>query len=115
MGNPRGPWSYRLGLTSLISGQQTTYSQDSYGVDGFLRFKINPRSNASFQFNVGRTSGYLPQSESFVGMFYEYQLYRNVALVGSYKMRRVLNNDSSLSGAYRSNGFDLELNFNFGG
>jgi hypothetical protein len=85
-------------------------------LDGYLRYKINRRSNAGLQFAVGRTSGYLPQSDNFFGAFYEHQLYQNVSLIGSYKLRRVTNLNSSLtSGAYRSSGFDLELNFNFGG
>jgi hypothetical protein len=116
MGTPAGPWSYRLGTTALLSGNSTDVAQDSIGFDGFLRYKINRKSNASFQFTFGRTSGYLPQSDSFVGAFYEHQLYRNVSLIGSYKWRAVRNLGSSLAGgAYRSSGFDLELNFNFGG
>lgn len=116
MGNPGGPWSYRVGMNSLITGNTTQYAQDSFGFDGYLRYKINQRSNASVQYALGRTSGYLPQTDNFFGAFYEHQLYRNVSLIGSYKIRRVSNMDMSLtSGAYRSNGFDLELNFNFGG
>jgi hypothetical protein len=116
MGSPAGPWSYRFGFNSLISGNASEFAQDSFGLDGYLRYKINRRSNAGLQFAVGRTSGYLPQSDNFFGAFYEHQLYQNVSLIGSYKLRRVTNLNSSLtSGAYRSSGFDLELNFNFGG
>lgn len=116
MGSPKGPWSYRFGVTSLVSGKTTDFAQDSFGMDGYMRYKINRRSNTGFQFSFGRTSGYLPQTDNFVGAFYEHQLYQNVSLVGSYKWRRVSNQDNSISGgAYRSNGFDLELNFNFGG
>ena len=116
MGNPAGPWSYRLGMNTLISGGGNEFSQDSFGFDGFLRFKINRQSNASVQFNAGRTSGYLPQTDNFFGAFYEHQLYGNVSLIGSYKWRNVTNLSSEIfGGAYRSSGFDLELNFNFGG
>ncbi len=116
MGSPAGPWSYRLGMNALISGGSTNFAQDSLGFDGYLRYRIDKRSNASFQLAMGRTSGYLPQTDNFFGAFYEHQLYRNVSLIGSYKMRKVSNLDFNLnSGAYRSNGFDLELNFNFGG
>lgn len=116
MGNPAGQWSYRLGMNSLISGSATEFSQDSFGFDGYLRYKINPRSNVGTQFSVGRTSGYLPQSDNFFGAFYEHQLYRNVSLIGSYKVRKVSNLGSTVyGGAYSSNGFDVELNFNFGG
>ena len=116
MGNPAGPWSYRLGMNTLISGGGNEFAQDSFGFDGYLRYKINRRSNASVQFTAGRTSGYLPQSDNFFGAFYEHQLYGNVSLVGSYKWRNVTNLSSEFfGGAYRSSGFDLELNFNFGG
>jgi len=116
MGNPKGPWSYRLGVNSLISGRSTNYAQDAIGFDGYMKFKINKASNTGFQFAYGRTSGYLPQSDNYFSAFYEHQLYQNVSLIGSYKFRRVTNIDASLlSGAYRSNGFDIELNFNFGG
>jgi hypothetical protein len=103
-------------MNSLISGSVNEYSQDSFGFDGYLRFKINRQSNASIQFTTGRTSGYLPQSDDFFGAFYEHQLYQNVSLIGSYKWRKVSNLASDFfGGAYRSSGFDLELNFNFGG
>ena len=51
----------------------------------------------------------------FLGAFYEYRLWRNVSLIGSYKWRKVDNLDPLFSsGAYRSRGFDLELSFSFG-
>jgi hypothetical protein len=112
---PAGPWSYRLGASALISGGNSEFSQSALYVDGGLTYALNSRQNLSLRFQHGRTTGYLPQQDNFVGMFYEYQLYRNVSLVASYKIRNLANLDPlASSGAYRSRGFDLELSFNFG-
>ncbi|HZH97492.1 MAG TPA: hypothetical protein VEX38_00855 [Fimbriimonadaceae bacterium] len=114
-GKPAGPWSYRLGASALVSGGRSDFQQSSLYLDGGLTYALNSRQNLSFRFQHGRTTGYLPQQDNFVGMFYEYQLYRNVSLVASYKLRNLANLDPlATSGAYRSRGFDLELSFNFG-
>lgn len=111
-----GPkWNYHLGLNALRSGGGT-FAQNVIAVDGFFGYRITERQTASVRFNLGRTTGYLPQNESYAGLFYEHQIYRNISLIGSYKLRNVTNLDAlSSSGAYRSSGFDLELSFNFGG
>lgn len=114
-GRPDGPWSYRLGGSTIISGGNSPFAQDSVSVDGSLNYRIDDRQSAYMMFNTGRITGYLPQEQAFFGVFYEYRLWRNVSLVGSYKWRRVTNLDPLFSsGAYRSRGFDLELSFNFG-
>lgn len=114
-GRPNGPWTYRLGAGTILSGGSSTFAQDSVSVDGYLGYKINDRQNAYIQASSGRTTGYLPQSQMFLGAFYEYRLWRNVSLIGSYKWRKVDNLDPLFtSGAYRSRGFDLELSFSFG-
>lgn len=108
-------WTYRFGSGLLVTdGGQ--YSQNSYYGSGALTYKLSRRENLSARFNVGRTTGYYPQDDMYAGLFYEYQLYRNVSLIGSYKWRKVANLDPLFtSGAYRSRGFDLEISFNFGG
>jgi hypothetical protein len=108
-------WTYALGTSYLFNGGSTAFRQSSLSVDGSLAFGLSPRQNLSLRFSQGFTNGYLPQRESFVGMFYEHQLFRNVSLIGSYKVRKLANLDpNAFSGAYRSQGFDLELSFNFG-
>ncbi|MEQ1821034.1 MAG: hypothetical protein ABL949_00830 [Fimbriimonadaceae bacterium] len=111
-----GPkWNYRLGLNALLSGGGT-FAQNVISADGYFGYRISDRQNASLRFNLGKSTGYLPQSEGFAGLFYEYQIYRSISLIGSYKYRNVRNLDPfASSGAYRSSGFDLELSFNFGG
>jgi hypothetical protein len=113
-GSPEGPWSYRLGVNSLVSGGQSLYRQSGLGFDGALSYRMNDRQRVSLAFQHGRTGGYYPQMEDYLGAFYEYRLYGNVSLVGSYKLRRVRNLDASIAGgSYRSSGFDVELMFNF--
>ncbi|MFY9235050.1 MAG: hypothetical protein WAO58_11400 [Fimbriimonadaceae bacterium] len=116
IGSPRGPWAYRLGANVLLSGGNSPYQQDSLSADAYLAHKINDRQRASFMVRSGLTRGYLPQQESYAALMYEYRLFENIALVGSYKWRKVLNSDATqFSGAYKATGFDLELSFNFGG
>lgn len=113
-GRPPGPWSYRLGANAQLSGGGQ-FAQDSIGLDGSLHYRINDRQQVYGMFNVGRTTGYLPQQDQFFGVFYEYRLFQNVALIGSYKVRTLNNLDPLFtSGQYRSRGFDLELSFTFG-
>lgn len=114
-GRPAGPWSYRLGADAILSGGGP-FAQDSLSLDGSLIYRIDDRQQTYMSFSLGRTTGYLPQDEQFLGFFYEYRLFKNVSLVASYKIRTLTNIDpSALGGNYRSRGFDLELSFNFGG
>jgi len=107
-------WAYRGGLGVLFT-EGGEFSQNSLYMDGSLTYRLDPRSNLSARMTYGKTTGYYPQQESFLGVFYEYQLYRNVSLIGSYKWRNVANLDPLFtSGAYRSRGFDIEISFNFG-
>lgn len=113
-GRPAGPWSYRLGANAVLSGGGP-FSQDSLSLDGSLYYRINDRQQVYGMFNLGRTTGYLPQQDQFFGIFYEYRLFQNVSLIGSYKFRNLTNLDPLFtSGQYRSRGFDLELSFTFG-
>lgn len=113
-GSPKGPWSYKLGTNVLLSGGHTAYGQNSFGLDASLSHKLNPHQRLSFALHTGRTTGYLPQSETFAELFHEYQLYQNVALRTSYTWRKLLNRDETVtSGAYRAHGLDVSLSFDF--
>lgn len=108
-------WSYRFGSGFLFT-DGGEFSQNSLYGSGALTYKLSRRENLSARFSAGRTTGYYPQEDMYAGLFYEFQLYRNVSLIGSYKWRKVANLDPLFtSGAYRSRGFDLEISFNFGG
>jgi hypothetical protein len=113
-GAPPGPWSYRLGATMLLTGGTSEFKQDSFGFDVFLGHRLNDRQRLSFSAQTGMRRGYLPQNDYMAGLFYEYRLFENISLVGSYKLRNVSNLNRLINGgAYRSSGFDLELSFSF--
>ncbi len=115
-GSPKGRWSYRLGANALLTGGTSEFQQDGVTFDAFLGYRLSPKERLTLNFNTGRTTGYLGQENTNFGLSYQYQIYRNVALVGSYRIREVINLDpKATGGAYRSSGFDLELTFTFGG
>lgn len=113
-GSPIKKWTYRLGMSTLLSSG-TQYAQDRYAFDGGLTRRIAQNQTLSFQFQSGHTTGYLPQDDGLLGLFYSYQLYKNVAVVSSYKVRHLSNLDpAQQTGWYRAKGFDVELTFDFG-
>ena len=112
-GSP-GRWSYRVGASTLASGGNSQFRQDNAMFDGSLGYRLDPRQRLRASFQTGRSQGYLPQDDAFFGLSHDYQIYQNVALVTSYRWRKVRNLDPLVtSGAYRSSGFDIELAFNF--
>ncbi|HVL39802.1 MAG TPA: hypothetical protein VM328_10480, partial [Fimbriimonadaceae bacterium] len=114
-GSP-GLWSYRIGANALLNGGTSTFKQDATFLDAYVGYLLRPNQRISLSYQSGTTRGYLPQNDFQFTASYEYQLYQNVALVGSYKVRNVSNLDPLISsGAYRFRGFDLELSFNFMG
>lgn len=112
-GSPLKRWSFFAGASALLSnGSQ--FGQDRFAFDGGLVRRISARENISLQFQDGHTTGYLPQDDSYIGLLYSHQIVRNIALTGSYKMRRLINLDPTQStGGFRSHGFDLEMTFDF--
>lgn len=114
-GSPLGPWSYRLGASALISGGNSAFKQDSIYLDGSVTYRIGSRQALILAGQTGSTKGYLPQNDSQLGLSYQYQLYQNIALSGSLRLRRLNSNDPSIANnSYSSRSFDLELIFNFG-
>ena len=112
--NPKGPWSYKLDTNYLLSGGDTQFGQNSFGLDLSATRKLTKNQHLGFSFHSGRTTGYLPQNEHFLQLFHEYQLYQNVALRTSYTWRKVLNSDPTLTaGAYQAHGLDIDLTFDF--
>jgi hypothetical protein len=112
---PPGPWSYGLGMSWLLSPGGSAFAQNSNSLDTYLRYRINRDQNLRMSYSRRNSTGYLPQDEWSAVVAYEYRIYRNIALIGSYTLRRLSNRDAAATtGAYRSRGFDLELSFNFG-
>jgi hypothetical protein len=113
-GSPSGRFSYRLGASLFLTGGGSQFGQDSLYLDASLTYRLAPRQTLSLYGTSGYTSGYLPQAEDSVGISYAYQIFRNIALVGSYRIRDVRNrNTTNPLGAYKSRGFDIELTFQF--
>jgi hypothetical protein len=113
-GSPKGRWSYRLGFSGSLSAGNSAYDQDTSLYETSLSYKIASRQRATVAYYSSRTTGYYGQNDNSLSFLYNYQIYRNIGLVGSYRTRRVINLDPSLTtGSYRSAGFDLELSFDF--
>lgn len=116
IGSPPGHWSYRLGFNTLLTGGNSQFKQDGLTFDAGLSYRIDARQRASASYTFSRTSGYLGQQDLYFALSHEYQLYRNMALVTSYKLRDITNHDASaIGGAFGSRGFDIELRMLFGG
>ena len=109
---PKGMWSYCFGVNGLLSGGGSPNRQNSFNTDTSVVYRINTRQRTWVSYSSGRTTGYYGQDTGYLGAFYEYQLYRGLSLVSSYKSRRVANLDPlAQTGSYRANGFDIELSF----
>ena len=106
-------FGYDVRLNYLLSGGTSTFKQDDFGVDFGATYILAPRHRLNALGRIGRTTGYLPQDDTSFELAYGYQLWRNLNLVGSYKFRDVVNKDGNPTGAYRANGFDIELRFGF--
>jgi len=116
-GRPPGRFGYHFGASVfLTTSGSDQFGQDSAFFDGSLSYLLAPRHSLSLYGTTGSRTGYLPQDERHFGLSYAYQIFRNIALVSSYRVRDVRNRgDSGTTGAYKSRGFDIELTFNFGG
>lgn len=115
-GSPPGRLSYRLGLSLLLTGGTSEFQQDSKAYEASLLYRLANRQNLSFSISSGSISGYYPQDNFNISLIYQYQIWRNLALNVGYKIIDVKNRDPLVTtGAYRASGFDIELNFNFGG
>lgn len=112
--SPPGRLSYSLDFGALLTGGNSLFQQDGLMFDAGLAYRLAPRQRLRFQYSWNRTEGYFGQDSIFASAFYDYQLYRNIALSAAYRFRDVRNLDSNATGgAYRSKGLDLELTFTF--
>ena len=114
-GQPKGRINYALGWNKFGAIGNSVTKQDSGSLFVEMGYFLGGRHRLGFNLNDARTSGYLPQSSSDLGITYSYQIWRNLGLNASYRWRKISNQDASFtSGAYRSNGLDVELSFDFG-
>jgi hypothetical protein len=109
-GTPKGPWSYRLSLSSLINGGTSSYQQNSLNYDASLAYRLAKRQTVAFSYVSGSYTGYAGQLDRQIVASYRYNLFQNFDLVGSYSVHQVSNLDPTITtGAYRAAGFDLQL------
>ena len=112
-GSPKGPWSYRFGVNTLVSGGGS-FAQDSFGLEGQLSHRIDSRQRLTLAGNLGRVRGYYPQDDRSLSFLYDYRLFGNVALTTAYRWRDLRNLDANATaGAFRSSGLSIELSFDF--
>lgn len=112
-GRPGSRFGYDVRLNWLTSGGTSNFAQDDFALDVSMSYRLADRHAVSMLARWGKTSGYLPQDDTLFEASYIYQIWKSVALVGTYRIRDVANLDKNPSGAYRANGFDLELRFGF--
>lgn len=108
-------FSYSVrGLAFFSSG--SSYSQNSLSLDSLLRKRLSQNEFLAFQIRQAIVSGYQGQNEKSLGLSYERRLWNMLSLTASYRLRDVSNTAlaSGGLGAYRSNGLDIDINFNFG-
>jgi hypothetical protein len=105
--------SYDVRLNWLTSGGTSGFDQDDMGLDVTLGYRLAQRQHLSLVGRFGRTTGYLPQDDNLIEASYSYQIWKPVAIVGTYRFRQVRNHDNEPAGAYRASGLDIQLRFGF--
>lgn len=107
-------WNYQL-ATSFLLSSGGDYSQNRWAYDTSISRRLSAMDRLTFQVQSGRSFGYQPQQDGFIGLSYTRNIFNGIALIGSYRIRNLSYLDGNTSsGGYRSRGFDLELNFDFG-
>jgi hypothetical protein len=108
--------SLRGSAAGLVTGGSDAFRQNNFAYEGSLAYLLAPRHNLVFSVRNGNTTGYLPQDSRDWSLTYQFQIWKSLALNLGYRVIDVFNRDPRVtSGAYSSRGFDIELEFNFGG
>lgn len=114
-GSPKGPWNYMAGMSVLLT-HGGSFAQSSLQWQLNVRHRLHRNQALIFDLSTGNVFQYQAQNSLNLSLGYEYQLFKNVALVGKYRIQNVVNLDPTVtSGAYSARGFDFELDFHFGG
>ena len=110
-----GPkWSYQIS-TSMLLASGGDYSQNRWAYDSSFSRRLSSVERLTLQVQSGRSFGYQPQTDGFIGLSYAKNIFSGIALVGSYRIRNLNYLDGNTStGGYHSRGFDVELSFDFG-
>lgn len=114
-GNPGKFWNYDFGA-SLLSSSGSSTSQDNVELRGNINYIWNSRSRVFANGTIDRTRGYLPQDNFEVVAGYSYNLWSGISLISKYSYRNLQNLDpATIGGAFRANGFSIELRFDLQG
>jgi hypothetical protein len=106
-------WAYNFGYNLFSSGGDN-FSQRSLTVNGDLSYRLNTRARLFTNLNGTQTRGFFPQDDVAMNMGYAYTIGAGLILQGRYSFRNLRNLDpTATGGAFRSNGFSLELTFDF--
>lgn len=111
-----GPrWRYDIRANSLVSGGSSTFRQSGTTFEGNLSYVLGRRQTLSYDWALSDITGFRGQRDLGSSLTYSYQLWNSLALNASYRFRDVRNREEGIStGAYRFNGFDFVLSFDFG-
>jgi hypothetical protein len=118
-------WDHDFDHRWSFSGDYSFTNSGGTGISGFKRdmnsvfanltYRIDKRQRVFSEFRSGRVIGYLPDRETYFGVGYSYDILPGIALKGTYKLRDRAASGTGGDASYRSRGFDIELEFRFGG
>lgn len=101
--------------TALLLAGGGAFAQDSLQIDGSMRYRLSARESINARLDTNQVRGYLPQNTWDASLTYQRQIFGSLALNAGWTARSAENLDPAItSGAFRSNGFNVELAFNFG-
>lgn len=111
--SPPGRLQYNVGVLQFLTKGNSAFRQDSRSYLASANYFLGGRHTIGLNLISGLSAGYQAQNDFDTSVVYQYKLFNNLALIGSYRFRNVQNRDgSNQSGAYRSHSFDLEIGFN---
>jgi hypothetical protein len=112
--SPKGPWSYQLSLSTLLSGGNSLYNQNSDNYSASLGYRFSKKHQVSVGYISGSFTGFQGQNDRQFVVSYTYTIFRQLGLTTSYRVHTVTNTDPTVTtGAYRAAGFDLTLSYGF--
>jgi hypothetical protein len=113
-GNPKGKWSYQIGINTLLAGGSSAYNQNTVNYNLGLGYLLTKKQQVSATYTKGTYNGYDGQEDDQIVFRYTYSILQKLGLSLAYRIHNVTNLDPSITtGAYRSQAVDLELSYGF--
>jgi hypothetical protein len=108
-------WTYSIGANSLTSSG-AGFEQSALSADFQLGYFLRPGHRVFYDLAYNKTKGSFGQNDFASSAGYSYSVGTGINLVGRYSFRDLRNLTSTTgTGSFRSNGFTIELSFDFGG